>query len=181
MGDNKTKRISRNRSALSKPAEPAPASVPVEAPPAPTAELESGAAAIALAAAEAFEPAPAAAARAAETVADSERAEDFFALGRGALSAFAESQTAMARGLEAIAVGAAALARSGRSAVADAAAAMLDARTPADAVEIQAGFSRRSIDTALDGSTRLSEIAVKATAEASRPILARIDEVWRAG
>lgn len=106
-------------------------------------------------------------------------AETLFAFGRNALSALADSQTAMARGLEAIATETTALARSGLNAAANAATALLDARTLADAIEVQAGFARRSIDAALDGSTRLSEIAVKTAAEASRPILARLDSAWR--
>ena len=106
-------------------------------------------------------------------------AEDFFEFGRTALGALADSQTAMARGIEAVALEAAAFARSGLSAAADAASALLGARTLADAMEIQAGFARRSIDAALDGSARLSEIAVKTTAEASRPILSRLDDTWR--
>lgn len=106
-------------------------------------------------------------------------AEDLFEFGRTALGALADSQTAMARGLEAVALETAAFARSGLSAVADAASAMLGARTFADAIEIQAGFARRSIDAALDGSARLSEIAVKTTAEASRPLLSRFDDAWR--
>lgn len=108
-----------------------------------------------------------------------QRAGDLFAAGRTALDALADSQTAMARGFEAMAIEATALARSGFSAAADASSAMLGARTLADAIEIQAGFARRSIDAALDGSARLSEIAVRSTAEASRPILARLDEAWR--
>jgi phasin family protein len=104
-----------------------------------------------------------------------------FAIGRTAFGALAESQTAVARGVEAMALEAAALARSGFSAAADAATALLGARNLADAFEVQAGFARRSIDAALDGSVRLSEIAVKTTAEASRPILARLDQTWRAG
>jgi phasin family protein len=134
--------------------------------------------------AEALEPVPVATAdetpaieAVSKTAADT--AEDVFAMGRTALDAFADSQNAMARGFEAIAVEAAAIMRSGMSAAADAGAAMLDARTFADAIDVQAGFARRSIDAALDGSARLSEITVKAVADASRPILSRFDETWR--
>jgi hypothetical protein len=104
---------------------------------------------------------------------------DFFAVGRTALGVLAESQTVMARGMEAVALEAAALARSGFAAAADTATAMLGACTLADAIEMQAGFARRSIDVALDGSARLSEIALKTATEASRPILSRLAETWR--
>ena len=73
----------------------------------------------------------------------------------------------------------AALARSGLFAVAEATTAMLSVRTLADAIEIQAGFARRGNDAVFDGSARLSEIAAKATAEASRPIMAELDNIWR--
>ena len=188
ISGNRTKRISRLRSASSKPAKPALASVLHEPAPTPTAELAAGAAAIALSAAEVFDPALAATtATAPEMDVDphrssgSGRADDLFGIGGNPLDALAESQTAMARGLEAIAVETAVLAGFSLSAVAEAAAAMLDARTFADAVKIQAGLTRRSINTVLDGSTRLSEIGVKAAAEAARPILARFDGMWRAG
>lgn len=108
-------------------------------------------------------------------------ADDVFSIGRTALGAFAESQNAVARGVEAMTLEAAVLARNGFSVAADAATAFLGVRTFADAIEVQTGFARRSIDAALDGSVRLSEIAVKATAEASRPILARLDAAWRVG
>jgi phasin family protein len=182
LSDSKSKRVPRGRAFTPVAVEPGPMTAAVE----PEAVIEAAVAAeiaatiqppiagppIANPLPEAPEVPPAP-----EPIASS--AEDFLTIGRTALGAFAESQTAVARGLEAVALETAALARSGFSAVADTAAAMLGARTFADAVEVQAGFARRSIDAALDGSARLSEIAAKTAAEASRPILSRIEEAWR--
>jgi phasin family protein len=88
-----------------------------------------------------------------------------------ALVAFAEAQTALARGAEQIAVELAGMTRSGLTATADAAIALLGAKSFAEAVEINAGLARRSFDTMLEGSSKVSEIAVKSVADASRPLL----------
>lgn len=165
MSDSRSKRPQRNRAAASDAPD---LSQPVVIEPA--AALKPAAAARPVDEAPGCEPAS----NPAEDV-----PEDAFAIGRTALCALAESQAALARGLEAIAVEAAALVRSGMSAAADAGSAMLGARTFADAIEVQAGFARRSIDAALDGSARLSEITVKTTAEVSRPIQARLDDAWQ--
>jgi len=112
----------------------------------------------------------------AEAVASS--GEDWFAFGQEALGAFSESQLAIARGLQEFTFELSGLARSGIAAAADTATAMLGARTLADALEVQAGFARRSVDAAIDGSTKLSEIGARVTTEASRPLLSRFAEPW---
>jgi phasin family protein len=89
-----------------------------------------------------------------------------------------ESQSALAHGFEALATEVTGLTRSGIVAATDAAKAMLGARTLAEAIEINAGFARRSFDVMIGGGAKLSEIGVKAATEASRPILNRLGEGW---
>jgi hypothetical protein len=90
-----------------------------------------------------------------------------------AWSAVAEAQTALARGFERAAVEATGIGRSGMAATADAAVALLGARTFAEAIEINAGLARRGVDAMLEGSAKLSEIGAQALADASKPLLAR--------
>ncbi len=92
--------------------------------------------------------------------------------------AFAEMQAAMARGFEEAAAEMTAMTRSGIAAVSNAGIALLGARTFAEAVEINAGLARRRVDAVLEGSTRLSEIGMKAATEASRPMLAQLGTAW---
>jgi hypothetical protein len=94
--------------------------------------------------------------------------------------ALAAAQTVLARACEAIAAEVGGLTRSSVAAGSDAALALLDARTLAEAVEINAGLARRNLDTVVEGSARLSEIAVKAMAEAARPFLSRLSATWNA-
>jgi hypothetical protein len=95
-----------------------------------------------------------------------------------AWTALAEVQAAFARGFEEITVEMTGIARSGIAAAADAAMAMLGARTFAETVEINAGLARRGADAMIEGSARLSDIGVKAASEASRPILSRFGAHW---
>ncbi len=95
-----------------------------------------------------------------------------------AWAALAEMQAALARGFEEIAVEMTALTRSDIAAATDAATAMLDAHTFAEAVEISAGLIRRRADAMLEGSAKLSEIGAQAAAAASRPILVRLAAGW---
>ena len=62
------------------------------------------------------------------------------------------------------------ISRSGMAATADAAVALLGARTFAEAIEINAGLARRRVDTMFEGSARLSEIGATAIADASQAI-----------
>jgi len=68
---------------------------------------------------------------------------------------------------------------SGISVAAESATAMLGAKTLAQAIEINFGFAHRSLDRAIEGSAKLSEIGVRLAAEASRPILARLGDSWK--
>lgn len=95
-----------------------------------------------------------------------------------AWAALAEMQAALARGCEEIAAEMATLTRSNIAAATDAATAMLDARTFAEAVEISALLIRRRTDAMIEGSTKLSEIGMQAATAASRPILSRLAAGW---
>jgi len=102
------------------------------------------------------------------------------AAAENAWTAFAEAQCALARGFEKAAVEVTGISRSGMTATADAAVALLGARTFAEAVEINAGLARRGVDMMLEGSARLAEIGATAIADASRPLLSRFSRNWRA-
>jgi hypothetical protein len=91
---------------------------------------------------------------------------------------FAEAQAVLARGFEEIVVEATGRTRSGIADAADAAVALLGAKTFSEAVEINAALARRGVDAMIEGSARLSEIGVKALSEASRPILSRFGGTW---
>jgi hypothetical protein len=93
-------------------------------------------------------------------------------------SALTEAQSALARGFEKAAVEMTGISRSGMAATADAAVALLAARTFAEALEINAGLARRGVDAMLEGSARLSEIGAQAVADASRPLFARFGRNW---
>jgi hypothetical protein len=100
--------------------------------------------------------------------------KDMLAFGRATLAIVAESQAAMARGFEAVALEMTGLARSGIATAGDSATALLGAKTLADAMEAQIGFARRSIDTLIGGTARLTEIGVRLANETTRPILSRV-------
>ncbi len=107
-----------------------------------------------------------------------ESVEPAVAAADDAWTALAELQAALARGFEEIAVEMTGITRSGIAVAADAAVAMLGARTFAEAVEINAGLARRGADAMIEGSAKLSEIGVKAMTEATRPILSRFGASW---
>ena len=95
-----------------------------------------------------------------------------------AWTAFAEAQCSLARGFEKAALEVSGISRSGMAATAEAAVALLGARTFAEAIEINAGLARRSLDTMFAASARLSEIGAKTLADASRPMLSRFGAGW---
>jgi hypothetical protein len=99
---------------------------------------------------------------------------EFLGFSQNAMASLAESQAAMARGIEALALELTGLARSGMEAAGDSTTALLGAKTFADAIEVQIGFARRSIDTLIGSSAKFAEIGVRLANEASRPILSRI-------
>jgi hypothetical protein len=94
--------------------------------------------------------------------------------------ALAAVQVALARGLEEAATELAVLARSGIDAASEASTALLEARTFAEAIEINAGLIRGRTDALIEGSAKLSEIAVRAANDVSRPFYARFGAGWNA-
>jgi hypothetical protein len=107
--------------------------------------------------------------------ASSEHLADF---GRETFAAFVQSQTAVARGLEALSAELAGLALSGIDAAARTATDMLAVKTLSDAIEVNAGFTRSSFDALVGGSVKLSELGAKLAAEASQPILTQLGKSW---
>ena len=104
---------------------------------------------------------------------------DVFAdFGRQNFAAFIQSQTALARGLEALSAEITGLALSGIDAATRAATDVLAVKTFADAIEVNAGFTRRNFDTLIGGSAKLSELGVKLATEASRPFLSQLGKDW---
>jgi hypothetical protein len=99
-------------------------------------------------------------------------AEDMFASYCGTMAAIGESQRVIASGVKALALEMSGMAHANLAAAGDSAAAMIGARSFADAVEIQLGFARRSLDSLLAGSARLSDIGARLASDASRPIVA---------
>lgn len=92
-------------------------------------------------------------------------------------AAFGEAQLALVHGFGEVAAEWAGIAQSGIAAGADAAVALLGAKTIAEAVEIQAGLASRGFNVAVEGAAKLSEIGVKAATEASRTILTRLGAI----
>src|SRR5439155_16346563 len=84
--------------------------------------------------------------------------DDLADLGRDAFAALVQSQTAMARGLEALSVEMTGLAISGIDAAARTATDLLGVKTLSDAIEVNAGFTRSSLDALVRGSAKLSEL-----------------------
>jgi hypothetical protein len=95
-----------------------------------------------------------------------------------AAAALAQSQAALARGLEALSAEMAGLALSGMNVVTRTATKLLAVKTLADAIEVNAGFTCSSFDTLVGGSAKLSEIGVKLAAETCQPWLSQIGRSW---
>lgn len=83
---------------------------------------------------------------------------------------FDAARTAFVHGAGAVADELAATARSEMAAAAEAASAMLGAKTLGDAIGVNAGFARKCLDAMLAGSVRLTEIGTRFAAEASQPL-----------
>ena len=112
---------------------------------------------------------------AAEKNASGEEVADF---GREVFAAIVQSQTAVARGLEALSVEMTGLAISGIDAATRTATDMLGVKTLADAIEVNAGFTRSSFEAVVGGSAKLSELGMKLATEASQPILTQLGKSW---
>jgi hypothetical protein len=98
-------------------------------------------------------------------------ADKLFAAYRATLASIGASQAAIASDVTAMALEMSGLARSNLTAAGDSVAALISARSLVDAVEIQLGFARRSLDAMTDGSTRLGEIGLRLASGAAKPIL----------
>jgi hypothetical protein len=107
--------------------------------------------------------------------ASGEEVADF---GREVFAALVKSQTALARGLEAMSVEVTGLAISGIDAATRTATDMLGVKTLSDAIEVNAGFTRSSFDALVGGSAKLSELGMKLATEASQPILTQLGKSW---
>jgi hypothetical protein len=160
-------------------AEAAPAlteeSAPVETPAAPPLVEPETRPSAEVAAAEVAAPEVAVPEVAAPEVAAPEGISD---VGREAVEALVASQAAAARGWEAISDELAGLARTGIDIAAHAATEMLGVKTISDACKVNASFARKSFDSLLDGSAKLSRLGIKLAAESSRPILTQFGEGW---
>ena len=98
--------------------------------------------------------------------------------GGDAAAALAQSQAALARGLEALSAEMAGLALSGMNMVARTATKLLAVKTLSDAIEVNAGFTCSSFDTLVGGSAKLSELGVKLAAETSQPLFGQLTRGW---
>jgi hypothetical protein len=179
--ESKGRRTSRAAGPSTNPVEAAPSA---ETPPGAAKPLESPAREPISAKPLAEVVVPAAISPAPPTVetlagsAKSASSEDLADFGRDAFAALVQSQTAVARGLEALSAELAGLALSGIDAAARTATDMLAVKTLSDAIEVNAGFTRSSFDALVGGSVKLSELGAKLAAEASQPILTQLGKSW---
>ena len=95
-----------------------------------------------------------------------------------AAAALAQSQAALARGLEALSAEMAGLALSSIDVLARAATKLLAVKTFSDAIEVNAGFTCSSLETLVGGSAKLSELGVKLAAETSQPLFGQLTRGW---
>jgi hypothetical protein len=95
-----------------------------------------------------------------------------------ASAALAQSQAALARGLEALSAEMAGMALSGMNVLARTATKMLAVKTLSDAIEVNAGFTCSSFETLVGGSAKLSELGVKLAAETSQPLFGQLARGW---
>jgi hypothetical protein len=98
--------------------------------------------------------------------------------GGDAATALAQSQAALARGLEAMSAEMAGLALSGLQVLARTATKLLAVKTLSDAIEVNAGFTCSSLETLVGGSAKLSELGVKLAAETSQPLFGQLTREW---
>ena len=97
---------------------------------------------------------------------------------RDALAAVTESQAALARCLAEIGEAMAGLGRAGIGIAASTATDMLGVKTLSDACEVGVRFARKSCDSLVDGSAKLSGLGMTLAVEVSRPILTQWGQSW---
>ena len=98
--------------------------------------------------------------------------EDMLLGYRRTVATICEAQRAALSGFKALALEMSGIAGAQMTAAGNHVAALAGARNVADAVEIQLGFARRSLDTMVAGGSRLGEIGARLVSDASRPIVA---------
>jgi hypothetical protein len=91
---------------------------------------------------------------------------------RRTLASVGESQSAVASDVTAMALEMNGLARASLTAASETMVALFGAKSLANAVEIQLGFARRSLDALAGGSTKLGELGLRLATDATRPMLA---------
>jgi hypothetical protein len=96
----------------------------------------------------------------------------------GATAALAQSQAALARGLEALSAEMAGMALSSMNMLARTATKLLAVKTLSDAIEVNAGFTCSSLETLVGGSAKLSELGVKLATETSQPLFGQLARGW---
>lgn len=96
----------------------------------------------------------------------------------GATASLAQSQAALAQGLEALSAELAGLALSGMNVAARTATKLLTVKTLADAIEVNAGFACSSFDTLVGGVAKLSELGMRLATEVSRPLFSQLARDW---
>jgi hypothetical protein len=111
-------------------------------------------------------------------VAKSTPPDDLAHFSRDSFATLAQSQAALARGLEALSVEMAGLALSGIDTAARTATKMLGIKTLSDAIEVNAGFTCSSLDALVGGSAKLSEFGAKLASETSQLILTQFGKDW---
>jgi hypothetical protein len=98
--------------------------------------------------------------------------------GGDAGAALAQSQAALARGLEALNAEMAGLALTGMNVLARTATKLLAVKTLSDAIEVNAGFTCSSLETLVGGSAKLSELGLKLATETSQPLFGQLARGW---
>jgi hypothetical protein len=100
---------------------------------------------------------------------------------RDTLASVGEAQHALAKGMTALALEMTELAQAALTEAGDSTAALIRAGNLSAAVEIQLGYSQRSVASLIASTARLSEIGMRLMTEASRPIVAPLSGSARTG
>jgi|SRR5690348_6565733 len=100
-------------------------------------------------------------------------------LGRENFAAVLRANAAFTEGMEAIGKEVVAYARNSLETAAEAATALLAAKTLDDVVQLNSDFAKASFDRMIAGSTKLSEMGVKVASEALAPIGDRVEATFQ--
>jgi phasin family protein len=101
--------------------------------------------------------------------------EELADLGRENLAALSRANAALTEGMEAIGKEIVAYARESLETAAEAATALLAAKTLEDLVQFNGDFAKTSFERMIAGSTKLSEMGMKVAAEALSPLGDRVE------